>query len=74
MTAEYERLRGEIEKGHDTFLGDYAATDETEFFSVASECFYTLPIELHEDHPALYDILAEYYRVDPRKWFAKRDP
>jgi Mlc titration factor MtfA (ptsG expression regulator) len=68
MTSEYEQLQWDVRKGRDTFLGDYAAQNETEFFAVASERFFTLPEQLRQYHPALYDVLAEYYRVDPTQW------
>ncbi len=50
MTAEYSRLQEDSDRGLETFLGDYAATNETEFFSVASERFFTLPAELRDHH------------------------
>ncbi len=71
MTAEFTRLRRALRKGHDTFLGDYAAWNEAEFFAVASERFFTRPERLRHFHPALYDVLIDFYAVDPAEWFAK---
>jgi Mlc titration factor MtfA (ptsG expression regulator) len=71
MTSEYARLVRAVRKGLDTFLGDHAARNETEFFAVASERFFTLPERLRNYHRALYDVLADYYGVDPIKWFTR---
>jgi Mlc titration factor MtfA (ptsG expression regulator) len=71
LTAEYDRLRRHVRHGRDTFLGDYAATNMTEFFAVASERFFTQPAKLRHYHPALYDVLEETYAVDPAEWFAE---
>ncbi len=70
MTVEYERLQEDISRGRKTLLGKYAATKEAEFFSVASECFFTLPQELQQHHAELYAVLAEYYGVEPVRWFS----
>ena len=43
----------------------YAGTNPGEFFAVATEAFFTLPVALQQDKPALYDVLAGYYRQDP---------
>jgi Mlc titration factor MtfA (ptsG expression regulator)/RimJ/RimL family protein N-acetyltransferase len=69
MQGTFQRLRRELQQGRRTFLGTYAATNPTEFFSVASEKFFCLPAQLHQSHRELFDVLAEYYRVDPVGWF-----
>lgn len=69
MTEEFQKLQERVRKGKKTLLGDYAATSETEFFCVASEVFFTQPTRLRGRHPALYALLADYYRVNPVKWF-----
>jgi MtfA peptidase len=71
MTAEYTRLQRDLRKGRATFLGDYAASNEGEFFAVASERFFTRPGLLWHYHPALYEMLAEYYELQPMTWFAR---
>jgi len=61
-TEAFERLRrGEAHSG----LRDYAATNPAEFFAVASETFFTLPVALRESEPALYGELMSFYRQDP---------
>src|SRR5438552_9184737 len=69
MHATFQRLRRDLQMGRKTFLGSYAATNPTEFFSVASERFFSLPRQLRQYHPELFEVLAEYYRVDPLIWF-----
>jgi MtfA peptidase len=43
-------------------LDAYGATNEAEFFAVATETFFTRPFELKLEQPALYAILADFYR------------
>jgi Mlc titration factor MtfA (ptsG expression regulator) len=71
MTTEYTRLLRDLRKGRKTFLGDYAALSEAEFFAVASERFFTLPHLLRRYHPLLYELLAHYYGVDAAAWFSR---
>ena len=65
MTAEFQRLRSLVESGGETVLDPYGATNEAEFFAVATELFFELPAYLRQRRPALYDLLAGYYRQDP---------
>ena len=60
--AEFEALRI---GGGDDLLDDYAATDPGEFFAVATEVFFGRPVALRERKPALYAVLAGFYRQDP---------
>jgi Mlc titration factor MtfA (ptsG expression regulator) len=43
----------------------YGATNPGEFFAVATEVFFEQPRELAALEPALYDVLARFYRQDP---------
>ncbi len=65
MTAEFEQLRRDAQAGRQTLLDTYGAESEAEFFAVATECFFDVPVELRELHPRLYELLAGYYRQDP---------
>ena len=47
-------------------LDAYAATDEGEFFSVATETFFIAPQRLFDAYPQLYRLFTEYFRQDPR--------
>lgn len=68
LDAEYERLLDDLSAGRRTLLDPYASESKTEFFAVASECFFELPVELRARHPALYRVLAKFYRLDPAEW------
>ena len=46
-------------------LRTYGGTNPGEFFAVATEAFFTLPLPLEAEKPALYDVLRSYYRQDP---------
>ena len=61
----HERLRADVQHGRDTLLDSYGAQDPMEFFAVATEAFFEIPVELRADDPQLYDALAAYYRQDP---------
>jgi MtfA peptidase len=62
---EFLRLRKLAEEGQKTFLDVYGATDEAEFFAVATEEFFDRPIELQKNAPELYNVLKTYYCQDP---------
>jgi Mlc titration factor MtfA (ptsG expression regulator) len=54
----------------------YGATNPGEFFAVATEVFFEQPQDLAEHEPALYDLLARFYRQDPaaRERASRRSP
>jgi Mlc titration factor MtfA (ptsG expression regulator) len=70
MTTEFNRLIHASAHGRATLLDDYGATDEAEFFAVASECFFDQPVEMARRHPELYALLRDYYKQDPASRFA----
>lgn len=65
LRAEYEALCAGVERREDTFLDPYGAESPAEFFAVATEFFFELPVELQQRHPDLYGQLRLYYRQDP---------
>jgi Mlc titration factor MtfA (ptsG expression regulator) len=65
MTAEYNQLVADSESGRPTLLDEYGASNEAEFFAVATECFFDLPGPMRQEHPRLYALLAEFYCQDP---------
>lgn len=62
---EYLRLKHDTERGKKTFLNAYGATNEAEFFAVATEQFFDQPRLMIKHAPDLYRVLKEYYRQDP---------
>jgi Mlc titration factor MtfA (ptsG expression regulator) len=43
----------------------YGATNEAEFFAVATEQFFDQPLVMIRHAPELYRVLKEYYCQDP---------
>jgi Mlc titration factor MtfA (ptsG expression regulator) len=64
-SREYQRLRDDVADGRNSFLDAYGATNEAEFFAVATEQFFDQPRLMVHHSPDLYRVLKEYYRQDP---------
>ncbi|MBS1118991.1 MAG: hypothetical protein H6Q90_1219 [Deltaproteobacteria bacterium] len=58
-------LRQRVEAGKRHFLDDYGATNEAEFFAVATEAYFLQPEELARSEPELHAQLAGFYRFEP---------
>jgi Mlc titration factor MtfA (ptsG expression regulator) len=69
LDAEYQRFAQRVDAHPDgddgSLLDPYGATELTEYFAVASETFFVLPAALRQEEPALYALLAEFWRQDP---------
>ena len=65
MTAEYERLVDDLRHRRPTLLHPEARQNPAEFFAYSTEIFFDCPLEMRDEHPQLYQVLAEYYRQDP---------
>jgi len=59
------RKIGEIMKGR-TDINPYGATNQAEFFAVASEYFFERPDLLKQKHPELYQLLEEIFQSKER--------
>jgi Mlc titration factor MtfA (ptsG expression regulator) len=66
-SREYLRLKHDTAKGRASFLDAYGATNEAEFFAVATEQFFDRPLQMAAQAPNLYRVLQEYYQQDPAK-------
>lgn len=53
----------------ETLIDPYGATNEVEFFAVATESFFIEGFELIKEDPALYAVLSAYYDQDPAARF-----
>lgn len=53
-------------------MDPYGATNPAEFFAVATETFFEKPHQLRKKKPDLYDLLAEFYGVDPARGLGSR--
>ena len=69
LQREYEALQRSVEKERETLLDPYGAELPEEFFAVATETFFDLPVEMREEHPDLYRQLSLFYQSDPARWF-----
>ncbi len=65
LMAEYDRFCERVVCGYATVLDAYAAEAPDEFFAVSSEAFFVTPRALKEEQPAMYRLLASFYRQDP---------
>src|SRR5574343_76424 len=61
----FEAFMAAVDRGEDTLIDPYGAEAPEEFFAVASEAFFVAPSALQDESPALYRLLARYYRQDP---------
>jgi Mlc titration factor MtfA (ptsG expression regulator) len=68
LGKEYKRLVHKAMKNQKTVLDHYGATNEAEFFAVASECFFEKPRQMTKKHPELYEALKGYYGLNPVEW------
>ena len=61
MQRSFDRLR-DGDRTIRKVLRDYGATNEAEFFAVATEAYFERPDELRKRAPALFDELERFYR------------
>ncbi|HKP05116.1 MAG TPA: M90 family metallopeptidase [Chthoniobacterales bacterium] len=64
LRKEYDALTRAAERGQETLIDQYGATDPAEFFAVVTEAFFEMPRALNEEHPELYSELKKFYRQD----------
>jgi Mlc titration factor MtfA (ptsG expression regulator) len=69
-TDAYEALRAGIERPP---LQPYGATNPAEFFAVATEAFFDVPIALEHHEPMLYEVLRDFYKQDPAERTRRED-
>lgn len=68
MLFEYDALVRADRKGVETFLDPYGAESPAEFFAVAVESFFELPLDLREEHPEMHKLFARAFGCDPAGW------
>jgi MtfA peptidase len=68
LGREYAELQQHAFAGQESLISDYAATSPAEFFAVVSELFFERPRDLASEHPSLYAVFSDYYRVNPLSW------
>lgn len=65
LAREYDLLQYEVNHRIRDVIDSYGATNPAEFFAVATEAFYEKPKSLKQKHPELYEMLKNYYKIDP---------
>lgn len=68
MAAEFSALQQQAATGEHSLFDYYGATNPAEFFAVISEVFFEQPQQLARLHPALYQQLSQFYRMNPLSW------
>lgn len=68
FAAEFALLQQRADRGQDSLMDQYGASDPAEFFAVATETFFEKPREMQAHHAELYQELVSYYQVDPVQW------
>ena len=68
LGEEFARLQSQSVTGEPSLFDYYGATDPAEFFAVVSEVFFEQPRAMAAGHPALYQELSGFYRIDPLNW------
>ena len=68
MGKAYEDHLHDLRMDRNTLLGEYAGSNQTEFFAVVCERFFMSPRQLRRFYPALSELLIGYFGLDPAKW------
>ncbi len=68
LSKDYQCLQHRARRNLKTVMDKYGATNEAEFFAVATETFFERPRQLAERRPDLFEVLRAYYCLDPRDW------
>ncbi len=68
LQQHYEAHQVRLERGLPTFLDPYGAEAPHEFFAVATEAFFELPVQFRRKLPALYEALRQSWGVNPATW------
>jgi MtfA peptidase len=65
IDAEWEKFCARIDAGEDTLIDPYGGEAVEEFFAVAVEAFFVAPGAMRTEEPAMYGLLAGFFRQDP---------
>lgn len=68
LERDFEKLVERSSYGTNRVLDAYGATNKAEFFAVATETFFEKPHALRRGYPELYDLLREYFQLEPTEW------
>jgi MtfA peptidase len=65
IDAEWEAFCKRLDAGEETLIDPYGGEAVEEFFAVAVEAFFVAPAAVRAEEPALYELLAGFFRQDP---------
>ena len=65
IDGAWEAFCERVDSGADTVVDPYGAEAVEEFFAVAVEAFFVASVPFRHESPAMYELLAGYFRQDP---------
>ncbi|HEY8880946.1 MAG TPA: M90 family metallopeptidase [Roseateles sp.] len=65
IDAEWEKFCERVDAAEETLIDPYGAEAVEEFFAVAVEAFFVAPAAMRAEEPAMYALLAGFFRQDP---------
>ena len=68
LERDFEKLVARVNRGQRSVIDAYGATNKAEFFAVATETFFENPRALRRRYPELYELLREFYGLEPAEW------
>ena len=69
LAVHFKRHCRIVDRGQHTFLDEYGAEDEAEFFSVATEAFFEQPRAMKQKLPNLYLQFKHCFQQEPHLYF-----
>jgi hypothetical protein len=65
IDTAWEQFCRRVDAGEQTLIDPYGAEAVEEFFAVAVEAFFVAPAAMRAEEPAMYVLLAGFFRQDP---------
>ncbi len=65
IDAAWENFCARVDAGQETLIDPYGAEAVEEFFAVAVEAFFVLPAAMRAQEPAMYELLAGFFKQNP---------
>lgn len=65
IDAEWEKFCERVDAGEETLIDPYGAEAVEEFFAVAVEAFFVAPEAMRAEEPAMYALLAGFFKQNP---------
>ena len=68
MQEAYMKFTNKVDNRKRTVIDKYGSTNPAEFFAVVTETFFEKPKQLNKKWPELYELMKDYYDLDPLSW------